>query len=115
MINEIYKCFANVVDSIDDIRYDGNLVNTQNYILVSKHGFRIRFGFELIGGYTTFTVIGYPYIDSNVQSTREFQRMQSRFLRKKYGFFKSLFSSKQYEGYLEFFAKYVDDILKKQE
>ena len=109
MIDNIYKYFTNFVNSKDDIRYDGNFGNTPSYVLVSKYGFRLKFGFELIGGYTTLEILDCKHIPYNIQSTKNFQRLQNRFLRKKYGLLKSLFSSKLFEGYLEFFSMYLDE------
>lgn len=109
MIDNIYKYFTNFVNSKDDIRYDGNFGNTQSYVLVSKYGFRLKFGIELIGGYITFEILDCKHITYNIQSTKNFQRLQNRFLRKKYGLLKLLFSSKLFDGYLEFFSIYLDE------
>lgn len=110
MIDIIYKYFDRYCDSKDDITSNGHLGNTHYFVLNSKFGFKLKFGYEIIGGYTTLDIIGIEGYQK-IQSSKNFQKRQNRFLRRKYGFFKSVFSSKIFEGYIEFFSDYLDEVL----
>ena len=109
MIDIIYKYFDKFCDSKDEITKDGDLGNTHYFVLNSKFGFKLKFGYEIIGGYTTLDIIGIEGYQK-IQSSKNFQKRQNQFLRKKYGFFKSVFSSKKFEGYIEFFSIYLNEV-----